>query len=52
MAQTRLGNGALFSVGSPGVITDANITALDTRELALTTITLSFITVTDIPPDG
>lgn len=52
MAESAAGNGAFFRVGSPGLIKDANITALDLRYMATTAITISFRPVTTIPIGG
>lgn len=52
MAETYPSSQAYFSVGSPGKITQANITLGDSRPFATTTVTITFQTVHKIPIGG
>jgi hypothetical protein len=52
MAQSFDGNGGKFRVNAPNPIQNASLTALDPRQRALTTISISFQTETLIPMGG
>lgn len=52
MAQSISGNGAKFRVNAPNTILFANLTAMDPRQKALTTISITFKTETLIPMNG
>lgn len=52
MAQSISGNGAKFRVNAPNTIIYANLTAMDPRHKALTTISITFKTETLIPMNG
>ena len=52
MAQSNPGNGGRFRVNAPNPIKNASLTALDPRQHALTTISITFKTETTIPQGG